>query len=225
MRKADRRRRAGKKGGPVREHRAAGLQGEANRGQKPLIIRRIPKQAAQNPAHLPPIPPRWTPTWRGYPYLLDCFELAQEGEPHVITRYRAKNQNLRTQFERIIKRAGLSGWPRLFHNLRASRQTELEQDFPGYVVAKWIGNSESVARKHYLMLTEDHFQRAAWKDEKAAQNPAQQSAAEGCTAPQSDMPFGAEPAICGALRIKTAPCETHGAASIPPRGVEPLSPG
>ncbi len=89
-----------------------------------------------------------------YPYLMECFEHAQEGEKNIITRYRHFRQNLRTQFVRVIRRAGLEPWPRLFHNLRASRQTELEQQFPGYVVAKWMGNSESVARKHYLMLTE-----------------------------------------------------------------------
>jgi len=38
--------------------------------------------------------------------------------------------NLRTQFERIIKKAGLTAWPRLFHNLRSSRQTELAEVFP-----------------------------------------------------------------------------------------------
>jgi integrase len=38
-----------------------------------------------------------------------------------------RNCNLRTTFEKIVKRAGLTPWPRLFHNLRSSRQTELEE--------------------------------------------------------------------------------------------------
>jgi hypothetical protein len=52
-----------------------------------------------------------------------------------IRHYAIRNatQNLRTQFLKIIKRAGLKAWPRLFHNLRASRQTELMQRFPIYV--------------------------------------------------------------------------------------------
>ena len=69
--------------------------------------------------------------------------------------------NLRTQFEKIIKRAGVSPWPRLWHNLRASRQTELEDQFPSHVVCAWLGNSEAIARKHYLQVREVDFQKAA----------------------------------------------------------------
>ena len=59
------------------------------------------------------------------PYLLEVRDRAAEGVEHVITAYRDTNANLRTQLKRIIKRAGLEPWPRLFHNLRATRQTEL----------------------------------------------------------------------------------------------------
>ena len=45
-------------------------------------------------------------------------------------------------------------------NLRASRQTELENVFPTHVVCEWLGNTESVAREHYLRVTEDHFHAA-----------------------------------------------------------------
>lgn len=69
--------------------------------------------------------------------------------------------NLRTQFEKIIKRAGVPPWPRLWHNLRASSQTELEEHFPSHVVCAWLGNSEAVARKHYLQVREVDFQKAA----------------------------------------------------------------
>jgi hypothetical protein len=167
-----------------------------------------------------------------YPHFMQCFEQAQPGDRYVITRYRQCNENLRTQFKRIMRRASLEAWPRLFHNLRASRQTELEQDFPGYVVAKWIGNSESVARKHYLMLTEDHFQRAAGGDEQAQQKAQHVSAKAPQNAPQhvpaldytdshevQEDPENIE--LCGSVQKKTAPCETYGAIYIPPRGVEP----
>lgn len=129
-----------------------------------------------------------------YPYLMECFEQAQGGEKYVITRYRDSNQNLRTQLKRIIGRAGLEPWPRLFHNQRASRQTELEQDFPGYVVAKWMGNSESIAWKHYLMLTEGHYLRAV-------QGPGN-SAASGAAQ-------NAESALHGALQQGAAPNRTE----------------
>jgi hypothetical protein len=94
------------------------------------------------------------------PYLRDAAEVAPEGAEYVITRYRTADTNLRTQLQRIIRKASLEPWPKLFHNLRATRQTELEETFPSHVVCAWIGNSEKVARQHYLQTTEEHFERA-----------------------------------------------------------------
>jgi len=117
------------------------------------------------------------------PYLRDAFEEAKEGTKFVITRYRQTNVNLRTQLLRIIHKAGLKPWPKLFHKLRATRQTELCQKFPEHVVCDWIGNSPSVAREHYLRTTDEHFEKAIQPDEvisEAAQNATQQMFAEPC---------------------------------------------
>ena len=73
--------------------------------------------------------------------LMDVFTEAEPGTEYVITRYRQANSNLRTQLKRIIRKAGLKPWPKLFHNLRSSRQTELAQSYPLHVVCEWIGNS------------------------------------------------------------------------------------
>lgn len=91
--------------------------------------------------------------------LAELHEVAAtgEGSRYVVTRYREKNVNLRTQFERILRRANVDAWPRLFHNLRASRQTELMNSFPAHVVCDWLGNTEAIASKHYLQTTDDHF--------------------------------------------------------------------
>src|SRR5438046_9388898 len=79
--------------------------------------------------------------------------------------------------ERIIKRAGVKPWPKLFHNLRSTRQTELTEKFPSHVVCAWLGNSRAVAQDHYLQVTDAHFVQAVKEpSEKAAQNPAQQVA-------------------------------------------------
>ena len=99
--------------------------------------------------------------------LRDCWELAEPGTVHVLTRYRDKGVNLRIQLLRIIKRAGLQPWPKLFQNLRSTRETELCETFPQHVVVKWCGNSQPVAAKHYLQVTDEHFT-------KAVQNPVQQ---------------------------------------------------
>ncbi len=79
-----------------------------------------------------------------------------------------QNANLRTQFLKLIAKAGLEPWPRLFHSMRASRQTELEERFPSHVVCSWIGNSVAIAKASYLLITDDHFKQAA-KDETNAE--------------------------------------------------------
>jgi len=93
------------------------------------------------------------------PYLEDAHALAGKKDAYVICGYRDDTQNLRTQFERIIRRARVRPWERLFHNLRASRQTELTDQFPLHVVTDWIGNSPDIAERHYLKTTDDHFQQ------------------------------------------------------------------
>jgi integrase len=97
----------------------------------------------------------------------------------VIRRYRNSNANLRTQLRRIIERAGLRPWPKLFQNLRATRETELAEQFPIHVVCEWIGNSEAVARKHYLQVTDDHFAAAVG----SASYDATQNATQNTTQP------------------------------------------
>jgi integrase len=94
------------------------------------------------------------------PLLLQLLSEAPEGSEYVILRYRDPKQNLRTQLQRIIIRAGLEAWPRLFHNLRASCQTDLSNRFPAHVVCKWLGNTLAVAGAHYLQTTDAHFEAA-----------------------------------------------------------------
>jgi hypothetical protein len=99
------------------------------------------------------------------PYLQESFELAAAGTEFVITRYRKQNSNLRTSLERIICKAQLKPWPKLFQNLRSSRETELTQKFPLHVVCAWMGNSQLVAAKHYLQVTDEHFRAATVRND------------------------------------------------------------
>jgi integrase len=105
---------------------------------------------------------RWVPIFPELrPYLEAAFDAAPPGSVHVVAKHRGTNSNLRQHLGRIIRKAGLTPWPKLFINCRASRETELAETFPIQVVTAWIGNSEPVARKHYLQVTEEHFARAA----------------------------------------------------------------
>ncbi len=112
-------------------------------------------------------------------YLEAAFDDAAEGTEFVITRYRDANANLRTQFERILRKAGLEPWQKPFQNLRSTRETELAETFPIHVVCAWIGNSESVAKKHYLQVTDEHFSHAA----NLVQNPTHNAAKPGNMGP------------------------------------------
>lgn len=108
------------------------------------------------------------------PYLEAMFELADEGDAFVFQKMRAarglptkpdskvdwNGVNLGTTFGKILKRAGLTPWPKLWHNLRASAETDLANRFPLHVVCEWIGNSLAIARDHYLQVTDDHFRQA-----------------------------------------------------------------
>jgi hypothetical protein len=102
-----------------------------------------------------------------------AFEETPDGEVFVVGKSRDLGVNLRTQLERIIDRAGLTAWPRLYQNMRASRETELVQSFPAHVCAAWIGHSVKVAEKHYPGVREEDFQRAAEATVEAAHNAAQ----------------------------------------------------
>ena len=78
-------------------------------------------------------------------------------------------------------------WDRLFHNMRASRQTELAADFPLADVCSWLGNSPSVAAGHYLQATDENFKQATQRttgvpSSNAAKDLRTESAGANCDA-------------------------------------------
>jgi hypothetical protein len=118
------------------------------------------------------------------PYLESAWDKAPEGAEYVIPeeyRRRAQgpagwaNANLRTTLEKIIRRAGLEPWTRLWHSMRASCETDLARQFPLAVVAKWLGNTQAVAMRHYVDVTDADFEKAVKAG--VAQNAAQHAQA------------------------------------------------
>ena len=93
-------------------------------------------------------------------------------------------------------------WPRLFHNLRASRETELAENSPVHVVAAWLGNTPRIAMRHYLQVRESDFLKAVQKavqrapnSGQAVQNPVQPACAtsrQEATQPQAMPGVGRE---------------------------------
>jgi hypothetical protein len=94
------------------------------------------------------------------PHLEEAFNPEDD---RCISRYQTSNLNLRKVFLEILAKAELKPWPRLFHNLRGSLQTDLSNRFPSHVVTAWLGNSEQVAKDHYLKVTGDHIAEACNK--------------------------------------------------------------
>ncbi len=93
------------------------------------------------------------------PLLQEAFEAAEDGAVYVISRHR-EHSNLGVRLGRIVRQAGLTPWPKIWHNLRASRCTELQREFPNHVVTKWCGHTEGVAEQSYWMTTEGDFAKA-----------------------------------------------------------------
>ncbi len=117
---------------------------------------------------------RWVPIFTELrPYLASAFEHAADGAVNVVTRRRASAQRWGTLLERILAKAGIERWPKIFHNLRASRQTELTTRFSIGTVCRWLGNSIEVADAHYLTALDAEFDAAARLG--ALQIPVQQS--------------------------------------------------
>jgi integrase len=146
-------------------------------------------------------------------YLEAVWEQAEPGTVWVITRYRDTNANLRTQLLRIIGRAGVASWPKLFHNLRASRATELVEVFPSHVAAAWLGHTEAIADKHYRQVTEDHFAQATNPSKVALQKALQYGVAQSRTENEK----GSKVPQCETMRACTS-------GQVEVMGLEPTNP-
>jgi integrase len=151
--------------------------------------------------------------------LEDLREITPADAEYVIDKpeYRAAamrpggwaNANLRTQLLKKLKKAGVQPWKRLFHSMRASRQTELEAIFPTHVVCKWMGNSEIVAKKNYLLVTQSDFDNAL-----SGKETSEKSALWRELLQQSSDPLPTEIAgNCGTSSTPQEPCKIQCANS------------
>lgn len=110
-----------------------------------------------------------------------------------------RNCNLRTQLERLLARAGLKKWPRLFHAMRASRETELAKEYPLHVVTAWLGNTPRIAMRHYLQVVEADFEKA----QKSGANSGVQAVQKAVQRPSAAIREQPQ-------ENETTPCDTRG---------------
>jgi hypothetical protein len=109
---------------------------------------------------------------------------------------------------KIVRRAGLTPWPKLWQNCRASRQTDLAATFPLHVACAWMGNTQAVAAGHYLLVTADHFAAASAPEGAARKDDVSQTVVEQAQAdPRVALPesgsgdYRAQPNSCPLDRL------------------------
>jgi len=100
------------------------------------------------------------------PYLKSLSDSVQPGRKTAMTSpvfpiVCSPRKNLGTAFTRMIKAAGLIPWPKLFMNLRSSRETELFKKFPAADICSWFGHSPAVAARFYAQSRSEEALRAS----------------------------------------------------------------
>jgi len=88
---------------------------------------------------------------------------AKENE-FVIEDVRTASWNLHSPFKTIARRAGLEEIIRPFDNMRMTRSNEVERKFGSKKESLWIGHSERVMVKHYLVMDDNDYAEAAEVD-------------------------------------------------------------
>jgi len=161
--------------------------------------------------------------------LADAFELAPDGAVYCVGRYHGA-ENLRTQFGRILERAGVVPWPKPFINLRSTRRTELQERFADHVVNSWLGHSGAVAAKHYLQVTDEHWERATAPGSPIAAEVAENPRGNDDSRPPTGPPIGDNPGPSGPITETKKPRENRGSDGLrcvrtgglaTPQGLEP----
>lgn len=189
--------------------------GDVNWERGRLMVRSVKTEGHEGHAvRVVPIAPELRPI------LQDLFDRAEVGVEAVVPRLRDRAMNLRTQFERIIAKAGVKPWPRLFHNMRASCATDWVERFPAHVVAGWLGHSPMIAAQHYLQTRDAHFDLAAGVGivGEAAANPATDTCQGAPTRAEAKTQ---NPQHSRELVGVGAACDSVKTNQVPPEGLEP----
>jgi len=83
------------------------------------------------------------------PHLERAYAEREEDAVYVVPRVRVTS-NLGTHAKRLVKKAGVDVWPKLFVNMRGSCSDDLERrGIPEKAINAWIGNTARLRSKHY----------------------------------------------------------------------------
>jgi hypothetical protein len=62
---------------------------------------------------------------------------------------------------KLIRRVGLAPWPKLWHTLRSTRQTERADSLSAHVDCTWIGNSPATCNERFVEVPDRYYEKAA----------------------------------------------------------------
>jgi integrase len=98
-----------------------------------------------------------------FPALREQIEPMRKRAGRVQARWDPDSNAPVTALRKWADKNGVVLWKKPFQNLRASLETELFAEFPIKDVTMWLGNSPTVAMKHYAMARNHNFAAATRK--------------------------------------------------------------
>ena len=90
------------------------------------------------------------------PYLERQFAAVAEGEIHVFPQLR-HHTNLGSVGAKFVRRSGQATWPCFWNSLRATRESELMDEYGLRRACSWIGNSAKVAMENYALIRKTDY--------------------------------------------------------------------
>jgi integrase len=116
------------------------------------------------------------------PHLERAYRERAPGAVYVVPRARG-GHNLGTQAKRIIEKAGVKPWPKLFVNMRGSCSDDLQRrGVAEKAINAWIGNSARMRHRHYHSVRPEDWAAVTGK---AAPNPAPSTPVRGHQEPST----------------------------------------
>jgi hypothetical protein len=97
------------------------------------------------------------------PHIKKLVSTSKEKQAEFVfsDRYRTCTEaNITNIMRRTVKRAKVAIWPKLWQNLRASRESELLRIHDIKDVCNWLGNTPATVFKHYLRTNNDALRKA-----------------------------------------------------------------
>jgi integrase len=159
----------------------------------------------------------------------DAWYLAGDDTAPTTPIVSVPRNNRHKRLKAIIRRAGLTEWPKLFQVFRQTRRSEwLDAGVPAAYVNAWLGHSGSVGDRHYTVLSETIFQAATAAVECPVAEPQNVSAKSGAVGSGNGQKWAASDSAGGAAReCRDADntCETAGFSAFNEVNAPGLEPG